>query len=142
VQIVPIGRSSWRRGWTPPGDRRPGLHRRDDAPNGLRPVAELMDSEVVLLVWSDLSSAQEAVADDLRADGERSPRDKRLMLNAPDGSLDEVIGLLPGLDGRPCTARPHRHACARGRRPPPGGRAAERAHRGPAPSRLIENLVP
>ena len=26
-------------------------------------------------------------------------RDKRyLMLNAPDGSLDEVIGLLPGLD--------------------------------------------
>ena len=69
--------------------------------NGLRPVAELMESEAVLLVRPDLSPAQEAVADDLRVVMESviAARDKcYLMLNAPDGSLDEVIGLLPGLD--------------------------------------------
>ena len=54
-----------------------------------------------LVARPDLEPAQQRVADEL-ATVVRSvivARSRRyLMLNAPDGSLEEIVGLLPGLD--------------------------------------------
>ena len=69
--------------------------------NGLRPVATVLESEAVLLARPGLDPDQQLIAQSLATVMESviAARDKRyLMLNAPDGSLDEVIGLLPGLD--------------------------------------------
>jgi ATP phosphoribosyltransferase len=69
--------------------------------NGLRPIATVLASEAVLVARPDLDAGQRRVADEL-ATVVRSVIDARsrryLMLNAPDGSLDEIVGLLPGLD--------------------------------------------
>lgn len=69
--------------------------------NGLRPIATVLESEAVLVARPDLEPAQQRVADEL-ATVVRSvivARSRRyLMLNAPDGSLEEIVGLLPGLD--------------------------------------------
>jgi ATP phosphoribosyltransferase len=69
--------------------------------NGLRPIATVLESEAVLVARPDLEPAQQRVADEL-ATVVRSvivARSRRyLMLNAPDGSLEEIAGLLPGLD--------------------------------------------
>jgi ATP phosphoribosyltransferase len=69
--------------------------------NGLAPIATVLESEAVLVARPDLDPAQRRVADEL-ATVVRSvivARGRRyLMLNAPDGSLDEIVGLLPGLD--------------------------------------------
>lgn len=69
--------------------------------NGLRPIATVLESEAVLVARPDLEPAQRRVADELST-VVRSvivARSRRyLMLNAPDGSLDEIVGLLPGLD--------------------------------------------
>jgi ATP phosphoribosyltransferase len=69
--------------------------------NGLQPIATVLESEAVLVARPDLEPAQRRVADEL-ATVVRSvivARSRRyLMLNAPDGSLDEIVGLLPGLD--------------------------------------------
>ncbi len=69
--------------------------------NGLLPIATVLESEAVLVARRGLEPAQQRVADEL-ATVVRSVIDARsrryLMLNAPDGSLDEIVGLLPGLD--------------------------------------------
>ena len=69
--------------------------------NGLRPIATVLESEAVLVARPDLDSEQRRVAEEL-ATVVRSVVDARgrryLMLNAPDDSLDEIVGLLPGLD--------------------------------------------
>ena len=69
--------------------------------NGLRPIATVLESQAVLLARRDLDDPQRSVAEEL-ATVIRSvvaARDQRyLMLNAPDGSLDGIIELLPGLD--------------------------------------------
>jgi ATP phosphoribosyltransferase len=69
--------------------------------NGLRPIATVLESEAVLVARSDLDPEQRRVAEEL-ATVVRSVIDARsrryLMLNAPDGSLDEIVDLLPGLD--------------------------------------------
>jgi ATP phosphoribosyltransferase len=69
--------------------------------NGLRPIATVLESEAVLVARADLDDEQRRVADEL-ATVVRSVIDARsrryLMLNAPDDSLDAIVGLLPGLD--------------------------------------------
>jgi len=69
--------------------------------NGLRPIATVLESEAVLVARPDLDDDQRRVADEL-ATVVRSVIDARsrryLMLNAPDGSLDAIVDLLPGLD--------------------------------------------
>jgi len=69
--------------------------------NGLRPIATVLESEAVLVARPDLDDEQRRVADEL-ATVVRSVIDARsrryLMLNAPDGSLDAIVDLLPGLD--------------------------------------------
>ncbi|MGN6380736.1 MAG: ATP phosphoribosyltransferase, partial [Gaiellales bacterium] len=69
--------------------------------NGLRPIATVLESQAVLLARRDLDDRQRAVVEEL-ATVIRSvvaARDQRyLMLNAPDGSLNGIIDLLPGLD--------------------------------------------
>jgi ATP phosphoribosyltransferase len=69
--------------------------------NGLLPIATVLESEAVLVARAGLEPAQQRVADEL-ATVVRSVIDARnrryLMLNAPDGSLDEIVALLPGLD--------------------------------------------
>jgi ATP phosphoribosyltransferase len=69
--------------------------------NGLRPIATVLDSEVVLVARPDLDADQRRVAEEL-ATVVRSVVDARnrrdLMLNAPDDSLGAIVGLLPGLD--------------------------------------------
>jgi ATP phosphoribosyltransferase len=69
--------------------------------NGLRPIATVLESEAVLVARPDLEPAQRRVADELST-VVRSvivARSRRyLMLNAPDGSLETIVGLLPGLD--------------------------------------------
>jgi ATP phosphoribosyltransferase len=69
--------------------------------NGLAPIATVLESEAVLVARPDLEPAQQRVADEL-ATVVRSvivARSRRyLMLNAPDGSLEQIVGLLPGLD--------------------------------------------
>jgi ATP phosphoribosyltransferase len=69
--------------------------------NGLRPIATVLESEAVLLARADLDDGQRAVAEELTTviRSVVAARDQRyLMLNAPDGSLDGIIDLLPGLD--------------------------------------------
>ena len=69
--------------------------------NGLRPIATVLESEAVLVARPDLDPEQRRVAEEL-ATVVRSVVDARgrryLMLNAPDDSLDAIVGLLPGLD--------------------------------------------
>jgi ATP phosphoribosyltransferase len=69
--------------------------------NGLRPIATVLESEAVLVARPDLDADQRRVAGEL-ATVVRSVIDARtrryLMLNAPDGSLEEIVDLLPGLD--------------------------------------------
>jgi ATP phosphoribosyltransferase len=69
--------------------------------NGLTPIATVLESEAVLVARPGLEPAQQRVADEL-ATVVRSvihARNRRyLMLNAPDGSLEAIVGLLPGLD--------------------------------------------
>jgi ATP phosphoribosyltransferase len=69
--------------------------------NGLRRIATVLQSEAVLVLRDGLDTAQQTLAEELRTVVESviAARDKRyLMLNARDGSLDQVIRLLPGLD--------------------------------------------
>jgi ATP phosphoribosyltransferase len=69
--------------------------------NGLLPIATVLESEAVLVARPGLEPAQQRVAAEL-ATVVRSVIDARnrryLMLNAPDGSLDQIVALLPGLD--------------------------------------------
>jgi ATP phosphoribosyltransferase len=69
--------------------------------NGLRPIATVLESEAVLVARPGLDDDQRRIADEL-ATVVRSVIDARgrryLMLNAPDGSLEEIVDLLPGLD--------------------------------------------
>jgi ATP phosphoribosyltransferase len=69
--------------------------------NGLRPIATVLESEAVLVARPDLDADQRRVAEELTT-VVRSVVDARgrryLMLNAPDDSLDAIVGLLPGLD--------------------------------------------
>ena len=69
--------------------------------NGLQPIATVLESEAVLVARPGLEAEQQRVADEL-ATVVRSVIDARnrryLMLNAPDGSLDAIVALLPGLD--------------------------------------------
>ena len=69
--------------------------------NGLREVANLLDSEAVLVARPGLAGEQAALVDDLRLvlESVLAARPKRyLMLNAKDDRLDDVLALLPGLD--------------------------------------------
>jgi ATP phosphoribosyltransferase len=69
--------------------------------NGLRPVATVLESEAVLLARPGLDEGQQQIAQSLATVMESviAARDKRyLMLNSPDGSLEQVIALLPGLE--------------------------------------------
>ena len=69
--------------------------------NGLLPIATVLESEAVLVARPGLDPAQQRVADELTTVVQSviDARNRRyLMLNAPDGSLDEIVGLLPGLD--------------------------------------------
>jgi ATP phosphoribosyltransferase len=69
--------------------------------NGLRPIATVLESEAVLLARPSLDPDQRAIARSLATVMESviAARDKRyLMLNSPVGSLESVIGLLPGLE--------------------------------------------
>jgi ATP phosphoribosyltransferase len=69
--------------------------------NGLRPVATVLESEAVLLARPGLDEGQRQIAQSLATVMESviAARDKRyLMLNSPDGSLEQVIALLPGLE--------------------------------------------
>ena len=70
--------------------------------NGLRPVATLLESEAVLLVRGPTSRpprTRSPTACAIVMESVIAARDQRyLMLNAPDGSLDDVVELLPGLD--------------------------------------------
>jgi ATP phosphoribosyltransferase len=69
--------------------------------NGLRPVATVLESEAVLLARPGLDPDQQRIAQSLATVMESviAARDKRyLMLNSPDGSLEQVIALLPGLE--------------------------------------------
>jgi len=69
--------------------------------NGLRPVETVLESEAVLLARPDLDASQRAIARSLATVMESviAARGKRyLMLNSPDGSLERVIDLLPGLE--------------------------------------------
>jgi ATP phosphoribosyltransferase len=69
--------------------------------NGLVPIATVLESEAVLLARRELDAGQRRVVEEL-ATVVRSvvaARDRRyLMLNAPDASLERIVGLLPGLD--------------------------------------------
>jgi ATP phosphoribosyltransferase len=69
--------------------------------NGLTPIATVLESEAVLVARPRLEPAQQRVADELctvvRSVIEARNR-RYLMLNAPDGSLDAIVSLLPGLD--------------------------------------------
>jgi ATP phosphoribosyltransferase len=69
--------------------------------NGLRPIATVLESEAVLVARPGLDDDQRRIADEL-ATVVRSVIDARgrryLMLNAPDGSLERIVDLLPGLD--------------------------------------------
>jgi ATP phosphoribosyltransferase len=69
--------------------------------NGLRPIATVLESEATLVARRGLDAPARAVAEELATVIESvvAARGKRyLMLNAPDESLDAVIGLLPGMD--------------------------------------------
>lgn len=69
--------------------------------NGLRPIATVLESQATLVARRGLDGAARAVASELATVVESvvAARSKRyLMLNAPDGSLDDVIALLPGMD--------------------------------------------
>jgi ATP phosphoribosyltransferase len=69
--------------------------------NGLRPIATVLESQATLVARRGLDGTARAVADELATVIESvvAARGKRyLMLNAPDGSLDDVIALLPGMD--------------------------------------------
>ena len=69
--------------------------------NGLRPIATVLESQATLVVRRGLDGAARAVASELATVVESvvAARGKRyLMLNAPDGSLDDVIALVPGMD--------------------------------------------
>jgi ATP phosphoribosyltransferase len=69
--------------------------------NGLREVANLLDSEAVLVARPGLAGGQAALVEDLRLvlESVLAARPKRyLMLNARDERLDDVLALLPGLD--------------------------------------------
>ena len=69
--------------------------------NGLRPIATVLESQATLVARRGLDGAARAVASELATVVESvvAARGKRyLMLNAPDGSLDDVIALLPGMD--------------------------------------------
>jgi ATP phosphoribosyltransferase len=69
--------------------------------NGLREVANLLDSEAVLVARRGLAGDQAALVEDLRLvlESVLAARPKRyLMLNTKDDRLDEVLALLPGLD--------------------------------------------
>jgi ATP phosphoribosyltransferase len=69
--------------------------------NGLREVANLLDSEAVLVARRGLAGGQAALVEDLRLvlESVLAARPKRyLMLNARDERLDDVLALLPGLD--------------------------------------------
>jgi ATP phosphoribosyltransferase len=69
--------------------------------NGLREVAEVLRSEAVLIARRDLEPPLTAQVEELRLalGSVIAARPKRyLMLNAPDGRLDDVLALLPGLD--------------------------------------------
>jgi ATP phosphoribosyltransferase len=69
--------------------------------NGLRSIATVLESQATLVARRDLEGRAQAVAAELATVIESvvAARGKRyLMLNAPDGSLDDVISLLPGMD--------------------------------------------
>ena len=69
--------------------------------NGLRTVTTVLESEAVLLARAGLDEQHERIAAALATVMESvlAARNRRyLMLNAPDGSLDEVVGLLPGME--------------------------------------------
>ena len=69
--------------------------------NGLRPIATVLESQATLVARRGLDGAARAVASELATVVESvvAARGQRyLMLNAPDGSLDDVIALLPGID--------------------------------------------
>ena len=69
--------------------------------NGLRSIGHVLESEAVLLARPGLDDRQREIARSLATvmESVTAARDKRyLMLNAPDGSLDEVTAILPGLE--------------------------------------------
>jgi ATP phosphoribosyltransferase len=69
--------------------------------NSLRPIATVIESQATLVSRRGLDGRARAVANELATVIESvvAARGKRyLMLNAPDGSLDDVIALLPGMD--------------------------------------------
>jgi ATP phosphoribosyltransferase len=69
--------------------------------NGLRPIATVLESQAVLLARRDLDGHQRSVVHELTTviRSVVAARDQRyLMLNAPDGALEGIIELLPGLD--------------------------------------------
>jgi ATP phosphoribosyltransferase len=69
--------------------------------NGLRAIETVLESEAVLLARPGLDQDGQAIAQSLATvmASVIAAREKRyLMLNSPDGSLETVIGLLPGLE--------------------------------------------
>jgi ATP phosphoribosyltransferase len=69
--------------------------------NGLREIATLLESQAVLVARRELDAEQAALVEELRLvlASVLAARPKRyLMLNARDETLEQVLGLLPGLD--------------------------------------------
>jgi ATP phosphoribosyltransferase len=69
--------------------------------NGLREIANVLESEAVLVARRGLTGDQAALVEDIRLvlESVLAARPKRyLMLNARDERLDDVLALLPGLD--------------------------------------------
>jgi len=69
--------------------------------NGLRSIATVLKSEAVLVAAAGQSQRAAGVTAELTTvlTSVVAARDRRyLMLNAPDGSLDRIVELLPGLD--------------------------------------------
>jgi ATP phosphoribosyltransferase len=67
--------------------------------NGLRPIETILRSEAVLLGAADQRDAAGIAVLCTAIESVLAARPKRyLMLNAPDGSLDAIVNLLPGID--------------------------------------------
>ena len=67
--------------------------------NGLRPIATILRSEAVLLGATEQRDTAGVAVLCTAIDSVLAARPKRyLMLNAPDGSLDTIVNLLPGID--------------------------------------------
>jgi ATP phosphoribosyltransferase len=68
--------------------------------NGLQEVEHIMDSEAILIAGPQPVNGTKAILDQLlfRIDAVNSARsNKYILLNCPDGSIDRITGIIPGM---------------------------------------------